>query len=74
LEDLLETFRSNGWKLVDAGHAFADPIFAEAPLIVPAGEGILWGLAKASGKCEDLLRYPAESDVYEKPAMDALGL
>jgi hypothetical protein len=41
---------------------------------VPAGESLLWALAKETGKFDSLLRYPGEDDVYEKPKLDRLGL
>jgi hypothetical protein len=42
------------------------------PDILPAGESILWALAKQKGVPG--LRYPAEDDVYEKPILDRLHL
>jgi peptidoglycan/xylan/chitin deacetylase (PgdA/CDA1 family) len=74
LSDLLRTFESKGWKLIDAAEAFSDPVFAAAPNILPAGESIVWALAKESAKFDDVLRYPGEDDSYEKPKMDRLGL
>ena len=74
LGDLLDMFKSKGWKLIDAAQAFNDPVFSAAPKIVPAGESIIWALAKESGKFEKLLRYPGEDSQYEKAAMDKLGL
>ena len=74
LGDLLRMFKSKGWDLIDANVAFQDPIFAQEPKIIPAGESIIWALAKESGKFEKLLRYPAEDGEYEKPKMDSLGL
>jgi hypothetical protein len=74
LGDLLAMFERRGWKLIDATEAFTDPVFAAEPKILPAGESILWALAKESGKFERELRYPAEDSVYEKPKMDKLGL
>jgi peptidoglycan/xylan/chitin deacetylase (PgdA/CDA1 family) len=74
LGDLLAMFERRGWKLIDAAEAFTDPVFAAEPKILPAGESILWALAKESGKFERELRYPAEDSVYEKPKMDKLGL
>lgn len=41
---------------------------------VPAGESLMWALAKESGRFEDRLRYPGEDDVYEKPLLDRLRL
>lgn len=74
LGDLLDMFKSRGWKLIDAADAFTDPVFAASPNIVPAGESIIWALAKETGKFEKLLRYPAEDSEYENPKMDKLGL
>jgi peptidoglycan-N-acetylglucosamine deacetylase len=74
LGDLLTMFERRGWKLIDAAEAFTDPVFAAEPNILPAGESILWALAKESGKFERELRYPGEDGVYEKPKMDKLGL
>jgi hypothetical protein len=74
LNDLIAMFRSKGWRIISAGEAFQDPIFQMEPNIVPAGESILWALAKEVGKFDNLLRYPGEDSVYEKPMMDKLGL
>jgi hypothetical protein len=67
-------FHRHGWRIVSAEHAFRDPVFLRAPKTVPAGESLLWALAKETGKFEDILRYPGEDDVYEKPKLDRLGL
>jgi peptidoglycan-N-acetylglucosamine deacetylase len=74
LGDLLTMFGRKGWELIDAAEAFTDPVFAAEPKILPAGESILWALAKESGKFDRDLRYPGEDGVYEKPKMDRLGL
>ncbi|MCU1265425.1 MAG: Polysaccharide deacetylase [Acidobacteria bacterium] len=74
LGDLMDMFRSKGWQLIDAEEAFTDPVFAAEPKIVPAGESIIWSLAKATGKIDKDLRYPAEDGEYEKAEMDKLGL
>jgi peptidoglycan/xylan/chitin deacetylase (PgdA/CDA1 family) len=74
LTDLLEMFTSRGWQLIDAAEAFRDPVFAAEPNVLPAGESIIWSLAKASGKIDKDLRYPAEDGDYERAAMDKLGL
>lgn len=74
LGDLLDRFKSKGWKLINAREAFKDPVFQAAPKIVPAGESIIWALAKETGKFEHLLRYPGEDSEYEKIKMDKLGL
>lgn len=74
LGDVLEMFRQKGWKLIDAEEAFTDPVFSLQPKTAPAGESLIWALAKEAGRFEDRLRYPAEDGAYEKPRMDALGL
>jgi len=74
LGDLLDAFVREGWRLIDAERAFKDPVFARAPNNVPAGESLVWALAKETGRFDDSLRYPAEDGAYEKPRMDALGL
>lgn len=74
LEDLLRMFENKGWQLMSAVEAFKDPVFSARPDIIPAGESIIWALAKESGKFEDYLRYPGEDGEYEKDKMDQLGL
>lgn len=74
LGDALAMFRERGWRLADAAKAFDQPLFAIGPDVVPAGQSLIWALAKAHGGFEGRLRFPGESDVYEKPAMDRLGL
>lgn len=74
LDDLLQMFVRKGWSLVNAEEAYHDPVFSLEPQTLPAGEGLIWALAKESGKFDKLLRYPAEDGEYEKPRMDALGL
>jgi peptidoglycan/xylan/chitin deacetylase (PgdA/CDA1 family) len=74
LGELLDMFQNKGWKLIDAANAFRDPVFAATPNIVPAGESIIWALAKETGKFDKLLRYPGEDSEYENAKMDKLGL
>jgi len=74
LGDLLDMFQGKGWKLIDATEAFKDPVFSAEPKIVPAGESVVWALAKETGKFDSLLRYPGEDSQYENAKMDQLGL
>jgi peptidoglycan/xylan/chitin deacetylase (PgdA/CDA1 family) len=74
LGDLITMFRSNGWKPVDTEYAYKDEVYDRQPRIIPAGEGLIWALAKESGRFEKELRYPGEDDIYENPRMDALHL
>jgi hypothetical protein len=67
-------FKDKGWNIIDAEEAFKDPIFQSQPTNIPAGESLIWALAKESGKFEDILRFPAEDSRYEKDKMDKLGL
>jgi peptidoglycan-N-acetylglucosamine deacetylase len=74
LPDIMAAFENAGWQWIDASLAFEDPVFQRAPKIVPAGESLVWAIAKESGLFDNRLRYPGEDDVYEKPKMDALKL
>ena len=74
LGDLLDMFKSKGWKLINASDAFSDPVFSAEPKIVPAGESIVWAIAKEAGKFDSILRYPGEDSEYENGKMDKLGL
>ena len=74
LEDVIREFSDKGWQWIDARRAFDDPVFKRQPQTLPAGESLVWALAKETGRFEDRLRYPGEDDVYEKPKMDSLGL
>jgi len=74
LADLMAMFTTEGWKLVDSEYAYSDEIYNSQPRILPAGESLIWALAKESGRFERDLRYPGEDDVYENPKMDALRL
>lgn len=74
LGDLIQYFKDKGWEIMDADKAYEDEIYNSEPANIPAGESLIWALAKQSGRFESILRYPAEDDVYEKPKMDKLGL
>jgi peptidoglycan/xylan/chitin deacetylase (PgdA/CDA1 family) len=70
LADAIQMFRSRGWVIVSPQQAVNDPLYAMQPTRLPAGESIVWALAKQSG--EKGLRYPGESDVYEKNSIDRM--
>jgi peptidoglycan-N-acetylglucosamine deacetylase len=72
LPDIIAMFRAKGWTIISPTEAYADPLYAMQPRTLPAGESILWALARQAGVKG--LRYPAEDDVYEKPILDRLGL
>ena len=74
LDDLIQKFKAEGWEVINADAAFQDEIFKINPNVNPAGESLIWSLAKESGKYEDELRYPAEDSRYEIPKMKKLGL
>lgn len=52
LDDLIERLKGQGWHFVGADEAFNDPVFSKTPNIVPAGESIIWALAKESGRID----------------------
>lgn len=74
LNDLLAMYKAKGWQLVDAEEAFTDPVFSSQPKVLPAGESIVWSLAKEKGTIAKSLRYPAEDGEYETARMNKLGL
>jgi peptidoglycan-N-acetylglucosamine deacetylase len=65
-------FQEKGWTLIDSEVAFEDPVYAMRPNTLPAGESILWAIAKEKGVAG--LRSPREDDTYEKPILDRLHL
>jgi peptidoglycan/xylan/chitin deacetylase (PgdA/CDA1 family) len=71
LPDIVAMFRSKGWKVISSSVAYRDPLYAMKPDVLPAGESILWALAKQKSLPD--LRYPAEDGVYEKETLDRLG-
>lgn len=74
LGDLIKLFKEKGWRMIDAKDAYDDEIFQSSPSNIPAGESLVWALAKETGKFESILRYPAEDSKYEEEMMDKLGL
>lgn len=72
LGDLIKMYEAKGWKVIDADKAFSDPIYASLPKNIPAGESLIWALAKEKG--DTSLRYPAEDSRYEEEEMKALNL
>jgi peptidoglycan-N-acetylglucosamine deacetylase len=72
--DVIQMFKDKGWKVINADKAFQDPVFKMVPNTLPAGESLIWALAKQTGRFDNKLRYPGEDESYEKEAMDKLGL
>lgn len=74
LDDLIEMFKSKGWEWIDAEKAFIDPVFSKLPKLIPAGQSIIWALAKEDGTIPMSQRYPAEDGEYEMAKLKRLGL
>ena len=74
LNDIIQMLKGKGWQPIDAEDAFTDSVFLAQPKVVPAGESIIWSIAKENGTIAKSLRYPAEDSVYENKRMDKLGL
>ncbi len=74
LGDVIQMFKDKGWNVINADKTFQDPVFEMLPNTIPAGESLIWALAKQTGRYEDKLRYPGEDGSYEKESMDKLGL
>jgi peptidoglycan-N-acetylglucosamine deacetylase len=74
LPDVMNAFERAGWQWIDAALAYQDEVFHSLPKTLPAGESLVWALAKETGRFEARLRYPGEDGVYEDPKMNRLGL
>jgi peptidoglycan-N-acetylglucosamine deacetylase len=74
LPDVMAAFETAGWQWIDASMAYQDDVFHSLPKTLPAGESLVWALAKETGRFNTRLRYPGEDDTYEDPKMNALGL
>jgi hypothetical protein len=74
VDDLIRHFEANGWEVINASGAYQDPIYQRVPKTLPAGESLIWALAKESGRYAERLRYPAEDSRYEEAEMNRLGL
>jgi peptidoglycan/xylan/chitin deacetylase (PgdA/CDA1 family) len=65
LDNVIRALAANGWAFHNTTDAYHDQIYQSQPNTIPAGESIVWSLAKASGKYDKVLRYPAEDGEYE---------
>lgn len=72
LPDVIRMFREKGWTFIPPAEAYQDPAYALEPDVLPAGESLLWSLARERNLGG--LRFPGEDETYEKPRLDALGL
>lgn len=72
LPHMIAMFRARGWKIIAPANAFADSLYATESSTLPAGESIVWSLAKQHGIAE--LRYPAEDGEYEEAKLNELHL
>ena len=74
LDDVIKMLKGKGWQPINAEESFSDSVFTAQPKVVPAGESIVWSLAKEKGTIAKTLRYPAEDGQYENKRMNRLGL
>lgn len=63
LEDIISSFKAEGWKFIDSDIAYRDDIYKIQTNLLPAGESIIWNIAQIHGV--NNLRYPAEDAPYE---------
>jgi peptidoglycan-N-acetylglucosamine deacetylase len=70
--EVIDAMRSAGWTIIDPLEAYQDPVFQSRPETIPAGESLVWAIAREAGI--EGLRYPAEDGRYERSGLDALGL
>ncbi len=74
LSDALAMFQSKGWRLENIDMTYKDLLYKNSPSSLPAGQSLIWAMAKADGGYESKLRYPAEDKRYEEKEALALGL
>ncbi len=70
--EAIDALRQQGWTLIDSDTAYKDPMYQQVLNVLPAGESIVWAIAKANGTKG--LRYPAEDSPYEKDNLSQYGL
>ena len=63
LNSIILAFQDKGWSFISAQDALKDPLYLQRSQNIPAGESILWSIAKTQGITS--LRYPAEDAPYE---------
>ena len=74
LDDVIKMFKAKGWEPINADDAFTDSVFLAQPKVVPAGESLIWSLAKRRELSQKHFAIPQEDSVYENKRMDKLGL
>ncbi len=72
LGDLVDALQSDGFRIIAPEEAFADPLFALQSATIPAGESLVWSLARGNARLSAGLRYPGEDDAYEAQALNRL--
>lgn len=72
LGDLLDALQQDGFRIITPEQAYADPVFAQQPENIPAGESLIWALAHGDSGLRPGLRYPGEDDKYEAEALQRL--
>ncbi len=72
MDDVLVALREQGWSLVDAKEAFADPFYSLKPETPTRGRSLLSVLAQEQGITDT--KFPSAYRGFGKKTMDALGL
>ena len=72
LKDVITAFQQHGWTFISAADALQDPLYAQRSQNIPAGESVIWSIAKTKGL--ENLRYPAEDAPYEIDNLKQHGL
>ncbi len=74
LDSLITAFQRHGWRVCSTDEAYEDSLYTIQSPTLPAGESIIWSLAKHDGRFDSILRYPGEDSDYEEDAMRKAGL
>ncbi|MBP6861734.1 MAG: polysaccharide deacetylase family protein [Neisseriaceae bacterium] len=72
IDAVILALKQDDWQIIDSDSAYQDPVYQREVATLPAGESLIWALAKAEG--HKGLRYPAEDAPYEHANLKAHGL
>lgn len=72
LGDLIDALQRKGFRIVSPEAAYADAVYARNPSFVPAGESLIWALARSDARLAAGFRYPGADEQYETKALGRL--
>ena len=74
IDDLVAALRADGWEVIPALEAYADPIAGETPDTMFLGQGRVAALARVAGRPAVALRHPWESEAALRALLVSRGM